>query len=59
MSSSLPLNSLEDLVGVYSESKRPSSKKNSAKEFVKFDPMTQKGRMEKEIQAKWNCEQER
>ena len=43
-SSSLPPNNLEDLVG--SESKRQSSKRNSAKELVEFDLTTRKGRME-------------
>ena len=51
-SSSLPPNSLEDLVEAYSESKRPSSKRNSAKEFVEFDPTTRKGRMESQRKKK-------
>ena len=49
-SSSLPPNSLEDLAG--SESKRQSSKRNSAKELVEFDPTTRKGRMESQRKKK-------
>ena len=49
-SSSLPPNSLEDLVG--NESKRHSSKRNSAKELVEFDPTTRKGRMESQRKKK-------
>ena len=51
-SSSLPPNSLEDLVGAYGESKRQSLKRNSAKEFVEFYPMTQKGRLESQQEKK-------